>query len=62
MEQMENEYVFREGRKGNRSHVLFYGRLRPAQEISHGRLRLASYADVLRLVTRDEPKNVCVGG
>ena len=41
MEQLENEYVFSEGRKGNRSHMLFYRRfgLRPAQEISHGRHR-----------------------
>ena len=36
---------FREGRGGNCSHMPFYGRLRPAQEIgggfSHGRLRPA---------------------
>ena len=45
IEQLEDQNLFREGRKGNCPHMLFHSRLRPAREIggglSHGWLRPA---------------------
>ena len=61
------KYVLQFSRRNDRQNtgidpMLEAGGRKVACENSRPSSLIASYADVLRLVTRDKPKNVCVGG